>query len=50
MIQSAEDAPRVNAAREAYRNALENKGKTFVMYTDDGTRHAFLQQFSTALQ
>lgn len=41
MIHYAEDDPRINASREAYRNALEKNGKDFVMYTYEGTRHGF---------
>lgn len=41
MIQYAENDPRVNAAREEYRKALEINKKTFVMYTYEGTRHGF---------
>jgi carboxymethylenebutenolidase len=41
MIQYAEDDPRVNASRDAYRKALEENGKNFVMYTYPGTRHGF---------
>ncbi|MEE4604675.1 MAG: dienelactone hydrolase family protein, partial [Desulfobacteraceae bacterium] len=33
MIQYAENDPRVNASREAYRKALEENQKNFVMYT-----------------
>ena len=41
MIHYAEDDPRINASREAYRSALEKNGKNFVMYTYEGTRHGF---------
>jgi carboxymethylenebutenolidase len=41
MIQYAENDPRVNASREAYRKALEENQKNFVMYTYEGTRHGF---------
>ncbi len=41
MIQYAEDDPRVNASREAYRGALEANKKDFVMYIYEGTRHGF---------
>ena len=41
MIQYAENDPRVNATREAYRKALEENKKDFVMYTYEGTRHGF---------
>ncbi|MGD9368887.1 MAG: dienelactone hydrolase family protein [Desulfobacteraceae bacterium] len=41
MIQYAENDPRVNATREAYRKALEKNKKDFVMYTYEGTRHGF---------
>jgi carboxymethylenebutenolidase len=41
MIQYAENDPRVNALREAYRNALEANKKDFIMYTYEGTRHGF---------
>lgn len=41
MIQYAENDPRVNATREAYRKALEKNKKDFVMYTYAGTRHGF---------
>ena len=33
MIQYAENDPRVNASREAYRKALEESKKDFAMYT-----------------
>ena len=41
MIHYAEDDPRINASREAYRSTLEKNGKDFVMYTYEGTRHGF---------
>ncbi|MDB4264610.1 dienelactone hydrolase family protein [bacterium] len=41
MIQYAENDPRVNALREAYRTALEAHKKDFMMYTYEGTRHGF---------
>lgn len=41
MIQYAEDDPRVNATQQGYREALEAKGNTFLMYTYEGTRHGF---------
>lgn len=41
MIHYAENDPRVNAAREAYRKALEKNKTDFVMYTYEGTRHGF---------
>ena len=41
MIQYAEDDPRVNAGREAYKTALEANQKNFVMHTYEGTRHGF---------
>ena len=41
MIQYAENDPRVNALREAYRNALEEYNKNFIMYSYEGTRHGF---------
>jgi len=41
MIQYAENDPRVNASRDAYRQALEPNKKDFVMYTYEGTRHGF---------
>lgn len=41
MIQYAEDDPRVNASREAYKKALEDNKKDFIMYTYAGTRHGF---------
>jgi len=41
MIHYAEDDPRINASREAYRSALEKNGKDFVIYTYEGTRHGF---------
>jgi carboxymethylenebutenolidase len=41
MIHYAEDDPRVNASREAYREALEDNRKNFVMHTYEGTRHGF---------
>jgi len=41
MVQYAENDPRVNALREAYRNALEAHKKGFIMYTYEGTRHGF---------
>jgi carboxymethylenebutenolidase len=41
MIQYAENDPRVNALREAYRKALEEHNKDFIMYTYEGTRHGF---------
>jgi carboxymethylenebutenolidase len=41
LIHYAEDDPRINAASEAYRSALEKNGKDFVMYTYKGTRHGF---------
>jgi len=41
MIQYAENDPRVNAIREAYRKALEAHKKDFIMYTYEGTRHGF---------
>jgi carboxymethylenebutenolidase len=41
LIHYAEDDPRINASQEAYRAALEQHGKDFVMYTYEGTRHGF---------
>lgn len=41
LIHYAENDPRVNATREAYRKALEKNKKDFVMYTYGGTRHGF---------
>lgn len=41
MIHYAENDPRVNASREAYKEALEKEKKDFVMYTYAGTRHGF---------
>jgi carboxymethylenebutenolidase len=41
MIHYAEDDPRINAARDEYRKALEKNQKDFVMYTYEGTRHGF---------
>jgi carboxymethylenebutenolidase len=41
MIQYAENDPRVNALRDAYRKALEAYKADFVMYTYEGTRHGF---------
>lgn len=41
MIHYAEDDPRVNASREAYRSALEKNRKDFVMYIYERTRHGF---------
>ncbi len=41
LINYAEDDPRINASQEAYRGALEEHGKDFVMYTYEGTRHGF---------
>lgn len=41
MINYAEDDPRINASREAYREALKANNKNFVMHTYEGTRHGF---------
>ena len=41
MIHYAEDDKRVNATRQAYREALETHNKDFVVYTYEGTRHGF---------
>ena len=41
MIQYAENDPRVNALREAYRQALKANKKDFMMDTYEGTRHGF---------
>jgi carboxymethylenebutenolidase len=41
MMQYAENDPRVNASSVAYRKALEENQKDFVMYTYEGTRHGF---------
>lgn len=41
MVQYAADDPRVNAMREDFQKALEDNGKTFEMYTYEGTRHGF---------
>jgi len=41
MMQYAENDPRVNASSVAYRKALEENNKDFVMYTYEGTRHGF---------
>jgi carboxymethylenebutenolidase len=41
LIQYAENDPRVNASREAYREALEANKKDFVMHIYEGTRHGF---------
>lgn len=41
VIHYAENDPRVNASREAYKKALEDNKKDFIMYTYAGTRHGF---------
>jgi len=41
LIHYAEDDPRINAGRDPYRKALEKLGKSFEMYTYEGTRHGF---------
>lgn len=41
LIHFAEDDPRINAGRDAYRDALTANKVTFEMHTYPGTRHGF---------
>jgi carboxymethylenebutenolidase len=47
LVHYAEDDPRVNAGREAYRAALEDNGARFEIHTYPGTKHGF-HNYSTA--